>query len=208
MNFDDIKSAWNNDNEGDKVVVPSSVDQLKTLQLPVEKLRKTMRLEFYVQLACLAMVAFLPVIFPLNDVMIIPFYAIYLVVIVISVLYYYKFRTFYNSIGTNTLRSKDNLYALYYEAKLNIEMYRACTYIMSPFAMVIGVMYAVSNKSSDIGTLLTKAIDHKGFALVVAAAFVALLLLIITIMEAWIKETYGKYLLQIGTVLEQFKEGE
>lgn len=208
MNFDDIKSAWNNDNGGDKVVVPPSVDQLKTLQLPVEKLRKTMQLEFFVQLACLVLTAFLPVIFPLNTVMIIPFYAVYLVVIAISVLYYYKFRTFYKSLGTNTLSSKDNLYALYYEAKLNIEMYKAYTYILCPFAMVIAVMYAVSNKSSDITTLLTKAIDHKGFALIVAAAFVALVLLVITFMEAWIKETYGKYMLQIGNVLEQFKEGE
>lgn len=208
MNFDDIKSAWNNDNGGDKVVVPPSVDQLKTLQLPVEKLRKTMQLEFFVQLACLVLTAFLPVIFPLNTVMIIPFYAVYLVVIAISVLYYYKFRTFYRSLGTNTLSSKDNLYALYYEAKLNIEMYKAYTYILCPFAMVIAVMYAVSNKSSDITTLLTKAIDHKGFALIVAAAFVALVLLVITFMEAWIKETYGKYMLQIGNVLEQFKEGE
>ena len=207
MNFDDIKSAWNNDNGGDKVVVPPSVDQLKTLQLPVEKLRKTMQLEFFVQLACLVLTAFLPVIFPLNTVMIIPFYAVYLVVIAISVLYYYKFRTFYRSLGTNTLSSKDNLYALYYEAKLNIEMYKAYTYILCPFAMVIAVMYAVSNKSSDITTLLTKAIDHKGFALIVAAAFVALVLLVITFMEAWIKETYGKYMLQIGNVLEQFKEG-
>lgn len=208
MNFDDIKSAWNNDNEGDKVVIPSSVDQLKTLQLPVDKLRKTMQLEFFAQLACLAMTAFLPIIFPLNAVMIIPFYAIYLVVIAISVQYFYKFRTFYKSLGTNTLSSKDNLYALYYEAKLNIEMYKAYTYILCPFAMVIGVMYAVSNKSSDIATLLTKAIDHKGFALVVAGAFVILVLFIITIMEAWIKETYGKYMLQIGKVLEQFKESE
>ena len=49
MNFDDIKSAWNNDNEGSNIVVPSSVDQLKTLQLPVEKLRKAMQMEFFVK---------------------------------------------------------------------------------------------------------------------------------------------------------------
>ncbi len=208
MNFDDIKSVWNNDNEGDKVVVPSSVDQLKRLQLPVEKLRKTMHKEFFAQLASLVLAAFLPIIFPLNAVMIIPFYAIYLVVMAISVQYYYKFRTFYKRLDTNTLNSKDSLYVLYYEAKLNIEMYKAYTFIVLPFAMVIGVMYAVSNKSSDIGGLLTRAIDHKGLAITVAAAFVALVSLVIIIMEAWIKETYGKYMLQIGTVLEQFKESE
>lgn len=208
MNFDDIKSAWNNDNGGDKVVVPSSVDQLKTLQLPVEKLRKTMQFEFFVQLLTLLLVAFLPRIFPLTPVMVIPFYAIYLVVIAISVKYYYRFRTFYKSLVTNTLSSKDNLYVLYYEAKLNIEMYKAYTYILLPFSLIIGVMYIVSNRSSEIAIVLAKAVDHKGIALALAAAFIFLVFVVTAVMEAVIQEMYGRYLVQIGKVLEQFKENE
>jgi hypothetical protein len=206
MNFDDIKSAWNNDNEGDNVVVPSSVNQLKTLQLPVEKLRKAMQMEFFVQLFSLVLIAFTPKIFPLSPVMVVPFYAVYLVVIAISVQYYYKFRTFYKSLGTNTLSSKDNLYALYYEAKLNIEMYKAYTYTLIPFALIVGVMYIVSNKSSEIINLLAKAADHRGIAVGLAVSFVLMVLMITTLTETWIKQSYGKYLKQIGQVLEQFKE--
>jgi len=206
MNFDDIKSAWNNDNESGNVVVPSSVDQLKTLQLPVEKLRKAMQMEFFVQLFSLVLIAFTPKIFPLDPVMVVPFYAVYLVVIAISVQYYYKFNTFYKSLGTNTLSSKDNLYALYYEARLNIEMYKAYTYTLLPFALIIGVMYMVSHKSSEMTSLLAKAADHRGIALGLAAAFVLLVLLITALTEIWIKQSYGKYLKQIGQVLEQFKE--
>lgn len=206
MNFDDIKSAWNNDNESSNVVVPSSVDQLKTLQLPVEKLRKAMQMEFFVQLFSLVLIAFTPKIFPLDPVMVVPFYAVYLVVIAISVQYYYKFNTFYKSLGTNTLSSKDNLYALYYEARLNIEMYKAYTYTLLPFALIIGVMYMVSHKSSEMTSLLEKAADHRGIALGLAAAFVLLVLLITALTEIWIKQSYGKYLKQIGQVLEQFKE--
>ncbi|MEI3802197.1 hypothetical protein SAMN05660461_3569 [Chitinophaga ginsengisegetis] len=206
MNFDDIKSAWNNDNEGSNIVVPSSVDQLKTLQLPVEKLRKAMQMEFFVQLFSLILIAFMPKIFSLNQVMVIPFYAVYLVIIAISVQYYYKFRTFYKSLGTNTLSSKDNLYALYYEAKLNIEMYKAYTYTLLPFALIIGVMYTVGHKSGEITRLLAKAADHQGIALGLAASFVLLVLAITALTEEWISQVYGKYLKQIGQVLEQFKE--
>ena len=206
MNFDDIKSAWNNDNEGSNIIVPSSVDQLKTLQLPVEKLRKAMQMEFFVQLFSLILIAFMPKISSLNQVMVIPFYAVYLVIIAISVQYYYKFRTFYKSLGTNTLSSKDNLYALYYEAKLNIEMYKAYTYTLLPFALIIGVMYTVGHKSGEITRLLAKAADHQGIALGLAASFVLLVLAITALTEEWISQVYGKYLKQIGQVLEQFKE--
>jgi hypothetical protein len=206
MNFDDIQSAWNNDNDNSKVVIPSRVDQLKSLQMPVEKLRKNMQLEFYVQFGSLLLCAFLPEIFYLSPVMIAPFYAVYLVVMAISVHYFYKFYVFYNSLRTNTLSSKDNLYALYYEAKLNIEMYKAYTYTLFPFALIIGVMYLVSRKGNKVSLLLEQAMVHKGIAIGMAILFVVMILMIMMLTASWIRNSYGKYLKQIETVLEQFKE--
>ncbi|SEW55917.1 hypothetical protein [Chitinophaga arvensicola] len=206
MNFDDIQSAWNNDNDNSKVVIPSSVDQLKSLQMPVEKLRKNMQLEFYVQFGSLLLCAFLPKMFYLSPVMIAPFYAMYLVVIAISVHYFYKFYLFYNSLRTNTLSSKDNLYSLYYEAKLNIEMYKAYTYTLFPFALIIAVMFMASDKANKAAIVLEQALVHKGMAIGIAVTFVILILMIMMITESWIKKYYGKYLTQIGQVLDQFKE--
>jgi len=206
MNFDDIKSAWNNDHDDSKVVIPSSVDQLKSVQMPVEKLRKNMQLEFYVQFASLILIAFLPNIFYLSPVMVAPFYAIYLVILAVSAHYFYKFYLFYKRLHTNTLSSKDNLYALYYEAKLNIEMYKAYTYMLFPFALIIGVMYMVSDGGSEMTKVLEKAMVNKGIAIGIAITFVMLILMIMTLTESWIKQSYGKYLKQIGQVLEQFKE--
>lgn len=205
MNFDDIKSAWNNDNDGN-VVVPSSVDQLKTLQLPVEKLRNNMKLEFYVQLATIIFIGFLPKYTYFSPVFIIPFYAIYLATLIISVYYFSKLYLFYKKISATTLNSKDHLYALYYEAKLSIEMYKSYAYTLMPFAFILVVMHMASSKDGKFKVIFQSVLDHQAMAIAMAVLFIIGIFAIMTATELWVRSYYGKYLKQIGKVLEEFKE--
>jgi hypothetical protein len=205
MNFDDIQSAWNSDND-DRVVVPSSVDQLKTLQLPIEKLRTNMKLEFYVQLFSLILIGFLPRYTYFSPVFIIPFYAVYIVSMAISVYYFSKFYLFYNSISSVTLRSKDNLYALYYEARLNIEMYKSYAYTLIPFALIVLVMYMVSRQDEKFKLIFQATRDHQMMAIAISVVFIIGIVSIMVITEYWVKTYYGKYLKQIKKVLDEFKE--
>jgi len=205
MNFDDIKSAWDSE-ENDPVEVPSSVDQLKTLQLPIEKLRANMKLEFYVQLFSLILIGFLPRYTYFSPVFIIPFYAVYIVSLAISVYYFSKFYLFYKDISAVTLRSKDNLYALYYEARLNIEMYKSYAYTLIPFSLIVLVMHMVSRKDEKLKTIFQFTLDNQLMALALAALFIIGILSVMLITEWWVKTYYGKYLKQIKAVLEEFNE--
>ena len=205
MNFDDIKSAWNNDNH-DHVVVPSSVDQLKTLQLPVEKLRNNMKIEFYVQLLSLIFIGFLPRYTYFNPVLIIPFYAVYFVAVAISVYYFFKFHLFYKQLDTATLRSKDSLYVLYYDAKLSIEMYKSYAYTLIPFALLELAMHMVSRQDSKMKAVFQAAVTNQTIAMILVGIFLGMLLLLMVITTLWVNSYYGKYMKQIGKVLEEFKE--
>lgn len=205
MNFDDIKSAWSNDND-DNVVVPSSVDQLKTLQLPVEKLRSNMKIEFYVQLFSLILIGFLPRYTYFAPVLIIPFYVVYFVAVAISVYYFFKFHLFYKQLNTATLRSKDRLYALYYEAKLSIEMYKSYAYTLIPFALLEMAMHMASRQDSKMKAVFQAAVTNQAIAITMVSVFLTMLLLLMAITTFWVNSYYGKYMKQIGEVLEEFKE--
>lgn len=205
MNFDDIKSAWNSEEE-EHVEVPASVAQLKTLQLPIEKLRSNMKMEFYVQLFTLMLIGFLPRYTYFSPVFIIPFYAVYIVSVAISVYYFSKFYLFYKDISSVTLRSRDNLYALYYEARLNIEMYKSYAYTLIPFSLIVLVMHMVSRKDEKLKTIFQFTLDNQLMALALATLFIIGILFVMIITEWWVKIYYGKYLKQIKIVLDEFKE--
>ncbi|MGO4289018.1 hypothetical protein [Chitinophaga sp. RAB17] len=207
MNFDDIKSAWNSEEE-DHVVVPSSVDQLKTLQTPIEKIRTNMQYEFYIQLFALVVIGFVPRYTYFNPVLVIPFYVVYFVALIISGYYFFKFYLFYKRLSTNTLRSRDHLYALYYEARLNIEMYKSFAYTLIPLALIGAALYVVSQPDGKLKDVFQIAVTRQGVAVSLVVLFLLVVLLIMVITELWVRSYYGRYLDQIKRVLDEFKENE
>ncbi|RFS21418.1 hypothetical protein DVR12_16095 [Chitinophaga silvatica] len=203
MNFDDIKDAWNNDQENENIKIPAKLDQLKSAQLPVERLRKGMKSEFWVQCLVLVIVGFTPKFFYLQPQMILPFYALYSCSLVVSIYYFFKLYVFYKRIGSLSLTSKDNLYELYYEARLSIEVYKSFTYMLVPFFMVMAVLLFASVK---VDGLYQRFLDNETLMLMAAFSFANVIALIILMTEIWIKYGYGKYIKQIKAVLDEFKE--
>jgi hypothetical protein len=208
MNFDDIKAAWNNDSD-DRVEVPASVTRLKSLRLPVEKLRRKMRYEFNIQFISLVIIGVLPIRY-FKPILIVPYYALYFVVVVISVYYFSRFYIFYKSLSSNTLRSKDNLYALYYEARLNIEMYRSYTYTLIPF-MVICMVMGMECRTVDPKmqqTMLDAILMRQSAVISLVPRFILMLLFMMGLTEMKIRYSYMPHLEQIKKVLDEFKENE
>lgn len=205
MNFDDIKSAWDSE-ENDPVVVPSSVDQLKTLQLPIEKLRKNMKAEFYLQLVTLIFFGFCPRYAYFSPALVVPFYGVYFVGVAISIYYFSKFHLFYERLSAPTLRSKDHLYELYYEARLNIEMYKSFAYTLIPLALIGVVLHTVSTQNEKLKVIFQGALIYQWVAVLLVGSFLFTVLLIMVVTELWVRFYYGRYLKQIKIVLDEFKE--
>jgi hypothetical protein len=205
MNFDDIKSAWDSE-ENDHVAVPSGVDQLKTLQLPIEKLRTNMKWELNLQLATLVIIGFCPRYTYFSPVLIVPFYAVYFVAVVISIYYFSRFYLFYERLGAATLRSKDHLTELYYEARLNIEMYKSFAYTLIPLALIGVALHMASSPDEKLKLIFQAALTHQWVAVLIVGLFLFVMLMIMVVTELWVKAYYGRYLKQIKIVLDEFRE--
>ncbi|HEY9259513.1 hypothetical protein [Chitinophaga sp.] len=207
MNFDDdIKSAWNSEENDDPVVVPSSVHLLKTVQLPIERIRTNMKWEFYLQLIGLIFIGFWPRFTYFSPALVVPFYAVYFVALTISVYYFSKFQLFYERLGGGMLRSKDHLYELYYEARLNIEMYKAFAYTLIPLALIGISLHMASTQDEKLKLVFRAALVYQWVAVLLVGLFLFAMILIMVVTELWIRFYYGKYMKQIKIVLDEFKE--
>jgi hypothetical protein len=127
----------------------------------------------------------------------------YTAMIMLTLFYYVKFYLFYKRLNNITLNSKDNLYALYYDIKLNIEMYRAFNYSIIPLLLLYQVMVIMATDD-----FLTTGPRYKRvmFIGLFGSLFLMAIGMSILFVEYFIKRLYGKYLEQVHKVLEELKE--
>ncbi|SFW66121.1 hypothetical protein [Chitinophaga sancti] len=201
MNFEDIQSAWNKEsNDNIPFQLPTALKDLKGKQSPVKKIRNTMRTELIFQLIGLVIVGFFPQILHLSSSFLLAFYMTYGFMIIISLYYFIRFYFFYNRLYNYTLNSKESLFTLYYDIKINIEMYRSFNYSLIPVLVIMLSLFIVAKV--PLGSLMDQS-----HLLTLGIIILAIsTLLVYGFMEFGIKVGYGRYLKEIGAVLDELNE--
>lgn len=207
MNFDKLQEQWNNSNDS-KIALPSEENLLKEAHTPIDEVRKNMRRELMVQTAALILLGFSPSIFKFPSELTSVFIFIYGLAVGFTAYYFYKFFRFYKHSYDLSFNSRKNLLWFYYELKLNMELYKALTYILFFIGFAFGVLaYTILKKSGF-------TIDNASF-LVLFEKKIYLIIAIIVIMiasfagaEYWPEIYYGKHLKKIKSVLDQLDEQE
>jgi len=211
MNFDKLKEQWDNE-PNDHIHIPDSLDKLKAAQTPVDAVRRQMRNEFFLQIAALILLAFAPLIFRLEPLMTNVFLFCYAMVLTFTAYYFYKFFTFYKQSYNMTYDSRNNLLWFYYELKLNIELYKALSYITYFIGFSFGVLIVLIHKVSGEGNL-----DSLAFLDTIAGAFPRLYFVVLlvfslafafSIAEIVPRYYYGKHLKKIKKILDELDELE
>ncbi|MBC9912618.1 hypothetical protein [Chitinophaga varians] len=203
MNFDDIQSLWNADDGGKDMVVPDKVEKIKAAHHPVDKIRRTMKQEGWVQLLSIIILAFPPMYFK-AQVLVVAYYCLYGVMLALSGYYFYRFYRFYRRLGSTVLSAKEHLYEVYYDIQLHIEMYRSFTYGLLMLALGFVTMYILIVPGSiraAIGNDFSSATVIK--TVVIFAGFIAG---IVVSTEIWVGRCYGKYLKEIKKIKDELKE--
>lgn len=201
MNFDELQSAWHSD-KGNDIVVPDSVTKLRSVATPVQRIRRNMRKEFVVMLGIIIAFPFFPLTLA-KDLARGPFYAMYVAMIILTLFYYVKFYLFYKRLNAATLNSKDSLYEVYYDIKLNIEMYRSFNYSVIPLLLLYQVMVVMSLPPVKAAAFASR---QAYFIVIFSIAFLFAVVIAIAFVELWIKYFYGDYLQQVQKVLNELKE--
>ena len=148
MNFDKLQEEWNNSNDS-KIAVPSDV-KMQEAHTPIDEVRKNMRRECYTQLFCLVLMGFAPVIFNFPSQLTTVFIGTYGMAVAFTLYYFYKFFKFYKHSYDLSFDSRKNLLWFYYELKLNIELYKALTYILFFIGFAFGVLAYMILKNTGV----------------------------------------------------------
>lgn len=203
MNFNELQKQWN-DEPTDKIHVPNTIDTLREAQTPIDKVRKKMRMDFFTQIILLVAIGFAPLIFNFSKevtALFIPFYGI---MAGFMSYYYYKFFVFYKKSYDMSFDSRKNLLWFYYELKLNIELYKALTYIMFFLGFSFGVLFGMITKDhSKIDNLLSGFEDKTQVLIIFIVVMVVFSFFMAEFIPRWY---YGKHLKQVKSVLDQLDE--
>lgn len=203
MNFNELQQQWNNEST-DQIHIPNTIDTLKAAQTPIDKVRKKMKADFFFQAFLIFAMGFAPLIFDFSDkltALFVPFYAI---TIGFMAYYFYKFFVFYKKSYDMTFDSRKNLLWFFYELKLNIELYKALTYIMFFLGLSFGILAGTVTKNENA---ITAFLDKQQAGLGLLIALLAVLIIFSLFMAEFIPRWYyGKHLKQVKKVLDQLDE--
>ena len=200
MDFNDIQSAWNNENTKN-VVVPTQLEKVQQANTPLDKIRKNLKNEFIYQIVSIVVVGFAPYLNGFPEQAITPFYLLFSLFMAVSAYYLIKLFIFYKRLNKTALNTKDNLYETYFDIRLNMELYKTFGFALTPFMILflVGVLYFTLPNAATLFTDSTNSI-----ALFVTVLFSMLFMGVA--LEWWVHFFYGKYAKEIRTVLDELKE--
>lgn len=205
MNFDDIKSTWNKESNSN-ITVPNKIEELKRAELPLDKIKRNMRFEIIAQVLAIIALAFLPQIFNFKPQLYMPFYAAYIVLVITCAYFFFRFYLFYKRIGNVSLNTKDALYEVNYDIKLNMELYKMFCYMMFPFVIVHLSLYSINVRYDKfIHFIQTENFNGTFYLYFILSTLIVFILLHFSGVY-WLKSYYSKYAREIENLLKELKE--
>jgi cation transport ATPase len=202
MNFDDLKKSWQEQEAPNLNIDSKKALDEKSSRLPLEKIRRNVKKEIWIQIISVLLVAFTPKILMINKNLEGGFYLFYILFVIICIFYIYKMYVFYKTSATLSLNSKDSVYESYFSIKLYIQLYESFCYSLIPFGILL--LFLVSSQET-----LNQVLNGNINALLkLSIPSVVMLVLIYFIAKYWVRKMYGQYLGQIECTLNQLKEQE
>ncbi|WES96154.1 hypothetical protein P2W68_14980 [Chryseobacterium arthrosphaerae] len=201
MNFDQLKEQWNK--EGSNVQIPDSIQQLKESKHPIEKIQKSMKKEFPMQVLAIILIGFFPMQFKFPASQHLIYYVSYTVMTVISSYYLLGFYKFYKQTELYAGNTKNSLWKIYHELRLNMERYQSFGFLLLPhFLVTIGLV--IYNTMEEHGKSLSDLTGSYQQALIIAVLIGTLG--IITSVVLWTKYIYGRSAKKLESILNEMDE--
>lgn len=205
MDFNDIQNAWNNE-KIPEVVLPSNLEKLPTVNMPLEKIRKNLKNELIMQVVSIIVIGLIPIFYQFSYNISFAFYLLFLPFLAICAYFLIKLYNFYKRITIQQLSTKDALYETYYDIMLNIQLYKSFTYSIVPFAlMFLGMIFLNDHTTNELIHFLSSQKQKKMIGFLIGL-FLGLTVSIGFVTEWWVHKFYGKYAKEIRKVIDELKE--
>lgn len=201
MNFDQLKEQWNK--EDSDVHIPDTIKQLKESKHPIEKIQKNMKKEFPMQILAIILIAFFPLQFKFPHSQYIIYYVSYTMMVVISSYYLLGFYKFYKQTELYTGNTKNSLWKIYHELRLNMERYQSFGFLLLPH-LLITIGLVIYNTMKEQGKSLPELSASYQQGLIIAVLIGTLGF--ITSIVLWTKYIYGGSAKQLENILNEMDE--
>ena len=201
MNFDQLKEQWNN--EDHNVQIPDTIEKLKESKHPISKIQKNMKKEFPMQVVAIILIGFFPLQLGFPSSQYIIYYISYTMMVVISSYYLYGFYKFYKQTELYTGNTKNSLWKIYHELRLNMERYQSFGFLLLPhFLITIGL--EIFNLLEKKGKTLSELTNSYQQALIIAVLLGTLSIVVSIVL--WTKYIYGRNANQLENILNEMDE--
>lgn len=202
MNFDELQKQWN-DQKVDDLPMDTRLDKMGEANLPIDNVRRKMKKEFFTQLVCFVIILSFPLLITISEIQLLIFGVFFTFFTAFILYYFYKFFKFYKHSYNLSFNSTRNLAWFYYELKMNIELYKALTYILFFIGFSYGFVAATMVEGHTIfDGLISRYRTSSSFIVVI----VVIILFSFTIAEMYPNYMYGKDLKRIKKVLDELDE--
>lgn len=197
MELDHLKDIWEKEDVSQTPNI--TTEQQKEIHLPLEKIRKNMRFEFW---STAGMFLLIIVFFALKDMYIFRF-KVYVITLVsaqmlVTSFYFFKFFNLYKNLTTLDFNTADSLQDLGYQFKLNEQYYLSFYLSFVPF--VVCEMLLIFEFTPNLKN--TQGIE---FILTFLGLCLITLLGLYFVGTWWFKRYYGKYISQITKIMSDLK---
>ncbi|WP_417237120.1 hypothetical protein [Bizionia paragorgiae] len=203
MNFENIKNkldAQSMDNQA----IPQTLKELKSTQLPLQKVRKNLRNEILTQILVFLCLFGMPNFLELNKIANGFYYILLFITTLIAITYLLKMGSFLKRTMDISSNSKHVLLNIVHELKLTLEVYKTAVIsgsLLLPF--IAFVVYTGKGKFEDslLFDILTFNISFINLILYLGGYIMASLLIVL-ITNWWTNRLYGKYVKTIEKTLD------
>lgn len=198
MNIDELKNTWNQDDSFDETP-EISTEQKNKINLPLEKIRKNMRMEFWstvgIFVFAFAVIALSPGLFKFK------FYISILIasMVFVTFFFYSQFFKLYNNMSNPLMKTYDSLKDLLYQFQLNKQYYLSFYLSFVPF-LVCEIIIVLEFIPRPV------PLSNLQVATTLIGTMVITMPLLFIIGKWWFNKFYGKYILQVENLVNELKK--
>lgn len=201
MNFDELQKQWNTQPEQD-VKLTDDLHKLKEANLPIDKVRKTMKKDFFFQLSSIPLLLTFPYFSSIpSEKEPILWWIILCICVTILIPMMYLFR-FYKKSYKMEYSSLKNINWFYYNYKFSIDLFKIYSYIiLTLMVMFLGVLFLGNVEPEKLAQIQTSSTFYITIVILLAV-YVGVCFLFLTL---WINLLYKKPLMQLKEILDELE---
>lgn len=198
MNIDELKSTWNQDDSFEETP-EISMEQKAKINLPLEKIRSNMRMEFWstvgIFVFAFAVIALAPGPFKFK------FYITILIasMVFVTFFFYSQFFKLYKNMSTPVMKTYDSLQDLLHQFQLNKQYYLSFYLTFVPF-LVCEIIIVLEFIPRPV------PLSHLKIASILIGSIVIVMPMLFVIGKRWFDHFYGKFIRQIENLMNELRQ--